>query len=82
MKSLSSAFFPCGGKGKLLRISGRLSEAGRLALAHLVLGFVRVQVSVFVVLDDGSGRQLVQELDTQTHEEDLFPVSDPREAGG
>lgn len=43
-----------------------------------MLGFIRVQVSIFVVLDDGSGRQLVQELDTQTDEEGVFPVSDQR----
>lgn len=39
-----------------------------------MLGFIRVQVSIFVVLDDGSGRQLVQELDTQTDEEGVFPL--------
>lgn len=74
INSLSSAFFPWGGKRevKLLGSSGGLSEPGRLAFAHLVLGFIRVQVSIFVVLDDGSGRQLVQELDTQTDKEDVF----------
>lgn len=73
INSLSSAFFPWGGKRevKLLRIQGGLSEPGR-AFAHLVLGFIRVKVSIFVVLDDGSGRQLVQELDTQTDEEGVF----------
>lgn len=39
---------------------------GRLAFAHLVLGFIRVQVSIFVVSDDGSCCQLVQELEAQT----------------
>lgn len=39
-----------------------------------MLGFIRVQVSIFVVLDDGSGRQLVQELDTETDEDDVIPL--------
>lgn len=52
----------------------------RLALAHLVLGLICIQVSILVVPDDGSRRELVQELSTQRRHMkrtcwDVFPVS-------
>lgn len=72
-KSLSSAFLPCrdANSSSASQALRRLWGSRDVAVAHLVLGFVCVQVSIFVVPDDGSRRQLVQELNAQTHEEDV-----------